>query len=64
MIDTIHKHNAHIMISIWPNFSTETEVYKEMESKVSRSGKDGESNVLYDPYNKANKEIYILEPDQ
>ena len=26
MIDTIHKHNAHIMISIWPNFSTETEV--------------------------------------
>lgn len=59
MIDTIHKHNAHIMISIWPNFSTETEVYKEMESKgFTIRGKDGESNVLYDPYNKGARDLY------
>ncbi|MGC9353161.1 MAG: TIM-barrel domain-containing protein [Mariniphaga sp.] len=59
MMDTIHKYNTHIMISIWPNFSTETEVFKEMESKgFTIRGKDHESRGLYDPYNKAARDLY------
>jgi alpha-D-xyloside xylohydrolase len=32
MIDSVHQMNAHIMISVWPNFGNKTAIYKEMES--------------------------------
>ena len=59
MMDTIHKYNTHIMISIWPNFSTETEVFKEMESQgFTIQGTDEQSRGLYDPYNKGARDLY------
>ncbi len=59
MIDTVHKHNMHIMISIWPNFALKTEVNKEMESKgFIIEGNDGKSRGLYDAYNEGARDLY------
>ncbi|MDP4286009.1 MAG: glycoside hydrolase family 31 protein [Bacteroidota bacterium] len=58
MIDTIHKNNAHIMISIWPNFGTETDVFKEMSSKGFLIQTKDESRGLYDAYNKSARDLY------
>lgn len=58
MIDTIHKNNAHIMISIWPNFGTETDVYKEMDSKGFLIQTNDKSRGLYDAYNKSARDLY------
>ena len=33
MVDSVHKMNAHIMISVWPKFYFTTEHYKEFDSK-------------------------------
>jgi alpha-D-xyloside xylohydrolase len=59
MIDTVHDYNNHIMISIWPNFAPQTEVFKEMDSKgFLIHGQNDESRGLYDPYNKAARDLY------
>ena len=59
MIDTIHNYNTHIMISIWPNFATKTEVFKEMDSKgFTIRGQNNESRGLYDAYNKNARDLY------
>jgi len=59
MIDTIHKMNAHIMISIWPNFATKTQVYKEMKKRGFLIGsEDNQNRGLYDPYNKKARDYY------
>lgn len=59
MIDTIHKHNMHIMISIWPNFALKTDVFKEMESKgFIIEGDDGKSRGLYDAYDEGARDLY------
>lgn len=33
MIDEVHKKNAHIMISVWPSFGPDTELFKIMKEK-------------------------------
>jgi alpha-D-xyloside xylohydrolase len=59
MIDTIHKYNTHIMISIWPNFASKTNVFKEMESKGNLIGnKDDQTRGLYDAYNENARDLY------
>ena len=59
MIDTIHAHNMHIMISVWPNFALKTNVFKEMESQgFLISGENGKSRGLYDAYNKDARQLY------
>ncbi len=59
MIDTIHSYNTHIMISIWPNFSTETKVFEEMKSKgFLIEGGDNKERGLYDAYNENARNLY------
>ncbi|NOY36574.1 MAG: DUF4968 domain-containing protein, partial [Chlorobi bacterium] len=59
MMDTIHRYNAHIMISVWPNFAEKTEVFREMEERGYLIGnKDSESRGLYDSYNPAARDFY------
>ncbi len=59
MIDTIHSMNSHIMISIWPNFATKSEVYRDMKSKdLLISGDDNQSRGLYDAYNPEARNLY------
>ncbi len=33
MVDSVHKSNAHIMISVWPKFYTSTDHFKQFEQK-------------------------------
>ena len=60
MMDDIHKMNTHIMISIWPNFSTKSEVYTEMKEKgfLIGKGKSSQNRGLYDAYNPAARDLY------
>ncbi len=59
MIDTIHRMNAHIMISVWPNFAPKTQVYKEMKKRGFLIGtQDHQNRGLYDPYNPAARAYY------
>jgi alpha-D-xyloside xylohydrolase len=32
MMDALHKENIHLVISVWPKFGTQTDVYKQLES--------------------------------
>ncbi|MCF0168155.1 MAG: DUF5110 domain-containing protein [Bacteroidales bacterium] len=62
MFDEIHSLNAHCMISVWPTFGPETEVYAEMKAAGALSPyntfpwNSGARN--YDPFNAEAREIY------
>ncbi len=59
MIETIHSYNTHIMISIWPNFATKTNVFKEMKSKgLLIGGSNDKERGLYDAYNEEARDLY------
>ncbi len=66
-IQTLHdKYNAHIMISIWPKFGYETDIFKEMNAKGFLYPYDSFKNDpsytndtgVYDAYNKDARDIY------
>lgn len=69
MVDSVHKLNAKIMISVWPKFYYTTEHYKEFDSKgwmyrqaVKDSIRDwvgkGYIGSFYDAYNPAARDLY------
>ncbi len=69
MVDSVHKLNARIMISVWPKFYHTTEHYKEFDSKgwmyrqaVKDSIRDwvgkGYIGSFYDAYNPAARDLY------
>lgn len=60
MVDDVHGLNAHIAISIWPQFGKNTEVYKEFESKNMLLPFDlwPDSVRAYDAFNPEAREIY------
>lgn len=33
MVDSVHKLNAHIIISVWPSFGSNSNIYKELDAK-------------------------------
>jgi len=62
MIDDIHKMNAHAIISVWPSFGPNSNIYKELdkgkmlftfETFPHRNGVK-----VYDPFNPKAREIY------
>lgn len=60
MIDEIHKMNAHIAVSIWPQFGRKTEVYKEFKEKNMLLPFDlwpGDVRI-YDAFNPQARDIY------
>ena len=69
MVDSVHKLNAHIMISVWPKFYYTTEHYKEFDSKgwmyrqaVQDSVRDwigkGYIGSFYDAYNQGARHLF------
>ena len=69
MIDSVHNLNAHIMISVWPKFYTETEHFKEFDSKgwmyrqaVEDSLRDwigqGYTYSFYDAYSEGARKLF------
>jgi len=59
MIDSIHQANAHLMVSIWPAFGQQSEIFKEM----SRGGllfptPHWSTGLVYDAFNPAARDLY------
>lgn len=60
MIDELHKMNAHIAISVWPQFGRNTKVYKEFKDKnmlLTFNLWPGDVR-LYDAFNPVARDIY------
>ena len=62
MFDEVHALNAHCMISVWPSFGPETDVYREFESigaimPHSTYPQNGDTRN-YDPWNAEARDIY------
>jgi alpha-D-xyloside xylohydrolase len=69
MVDAVHKQHAHIMISIWGKFYSNTDNYKELAAKGHMWTKNVEDGALdwvgkgyknshYDPYTQEARDIY------
>jgi alpha-D-xyloside xylohydrolase len=59
MIDSVHKMNAHIMVSIWPTFGPESEIYKDMAAHHFLFNEDHWSGgKVYDAYSPEARAIY------
>jgi alpha-D-xyloside xylohydrolase len=69
MVDSVHKLNARIMISVWPKFYYTTDHYKEFDSKgwiyrqaVKDSVRDwigkGYIGSFYDPYSQGARDLF------
>ena len=59
MIDSIHKQNFHIMISIWPGLGPNTQVYKDMLQRGYLYAPIGWGGFrYYDAYNPAANDLF------
>ncbi|MEM1581633.1 MAG: glycoside hydrolase family 31 protein [Candidatus Bathyarchaeia archaeon] len=54
MVKDLHTLNVHVLISIWPIFDVNTDVYKEMSSK----GYICPNTRCYDPFNEGARSLY------
>jgi alpha-D-xyloside xylohydrolase len=64
MVDELHKHNFHLMISFWPYFRPGTKTYEDMEKrgffidKTKVAGFHPEGQALYDAFNPDARKYY------
>lgn len=62
MVDYVHKNNAHLMITIWPDFGPWTDQYKELEKMNALLPFDTwpqkVSAKVYDVYNPKARDLY------
>lgn len=62
MIDYVHENNAHLTISIWPDFGPDTPQYKELEQIGALLPFDTWPTTggvrIYDPFNAQARDIY------
>lgn len=62
MIDSIHKLNAHVIISVWPSFGPNTKLYDEFKKKGMllnfKTWPPTSGDRPYDPYNPEARDIY------
>ena len=54
MVKDLHALNVHVLISIWPNFGSDTKVYEDMSSK----GYICPNTLCYDPFNEGARKLY------
>ena len=59
----IHAMHAHVLISVWPSFGPETEIYRELKEKnlllpISNTFPQGNGVMLYDPWNQEARDLY------
>ncbi len=62
MVDYVHKNNAHLMISIWPDFGPWTKPYEELK-KINalfpfETWPKNAGALVYDPWNPQARDIY------
>ncbi|WCT10430.1 TIM-barrel domain-containing protein [Mucilaginibacter jinjuensis] len=62
MVDSVHQLNAHIIISVWPNFGPQTKIYKEFKEKRMlfdfKTWPEDRSVKVYDAFNPAARDVY------
>jgi len=62
MIDSIHRLNAHVIISVWPSFGPKTALYQEFKQKNMllnfTTWPPPSGDRPYDPYNPEARDIY------
>jgi alpha-D-xyloside xylohydrolase len=69
MVDEVHRHNAQIMISVWPKFYPTTEHYRELDSagflykrQIEMGTRDwvgpGYLSTFYDPYSQPARDMF------
>jgi alpha-D-xyloside xylohydrolase len=62
MVDSVHKMNAHMMVSVWPNFGKNTEIYKELDAKgllfKFKTWPETPDVRVYDAFNPAARDVY------
>jgi len=59
MIDSLHRQNFHVMISIWPGLGPNTPVYKDMQQRGYLYSPVGWGGFkFYDAYNPAANDLY------
>ena len=61
MVKEIHENNAHMLISVWPSFGPEAEIFKEFQEKGMLLPIDtypGGGTRVYDAYDPAARDIY------
>jgi len=62
MVDYVHKHNAHLMISIWPDFGPWTKPYEELDKIGAlfpfETWPKNAGAKVYDPWNPEARDIY------
>ncbi len=63
MIDSVHQLNAHIIISVWPDFGNQTKIWADMKSKGFLynnflSYPTTSTVQVYDPFNPGARSLY------
>ena len=62
MMDEIHGLHAHALISVWPSFGPESNIYKELQAENLLLGQStfpqGNGVRVYDPWNPRAREIF------
>jgi len=63
MIDSVHQLNAHIIISVWPDFGNQTKIWADMKSngflyKDFLSYPTTPTVQVYDPFNPKARDLY------
>jgi alpha-D-xyloside xylohydrolase len=69
MVDSVHRENAQIMISVWPKFYPGTEHYRELDSagflykrQIEMQARDwvgpGYVSTFYDPYSQPARDMF------
>ncbi|HKI46754.1 MAG TPA: TIM-barrel domain-containing protein [Balneolales bacterium] len=63
MVSQVHKMNAHIVISVWPSFGEDTQIYKEMNEhgylyKEMNTWPPTSDDRVYDVFNPGARSLY------
>ncbi len=62
MVDSIHKLNAHIIVSVWPNFGAKTLIFNELKEKNLlfnfKTWPEAPTVKVYDAFNPVARDIY------
>lgn len=62
MADSVHQLNAHMIISVWPNFGPQTKIYKEFKEKgmlyTFKTWPEDPTVKVYDAFNPQARDIY------
>lgn len=62
MVDSIHAMNSHVLISTWPSFGSETNIYKDLQKQNAlfdfKTYPVTDNVKVYDAFNPAARKIY------